>query len=193
MVCVVYKWSDITLFFMKIYISSLLERKSRNGSKWDRQTDKERKDLDYYHWHHVGDTFIFTPHCDRSIFRPPLSTSLWGLIQASSLRGFCSDCLGLNTGIQGHLRTFCLLDYWVDCNRKNKARLVGHYILNNIPIELTLSPMAWKTGFNPKLSHSNSEKDWLVVWVLWHINPGRLFNAKFIFIQIISSISNNLV
>ena len=35
-----------------------------------------------------------------------------------------------------------------------------------------------------------------LVWfglVLWHINPCRLFNAKSIFIQIISSISNNSV
>ena len=30
-------------------------------------------------------------------------------------------------------------------------------------------------------------------WVLWHINLCRLFNAKSIFIQIISSISNNSV
>ena len=28
---------------------------------------------------------------------------------------------------------------------------------------------------------------WLVVWVLWHINLCRLFNAKLIFIQIISN------
>ena len=34
---------------------------------------------------------------------------------------------------------------------------------------------------------------WLVVWVLWHINLCSLFNAKSILIQIISSISNNLV
>ena len=34
---------------------------------------------------------------------------------------------------------------------------------------------------------------WLVGWVLWHINLFRLFNAKSIFIQIISSISNNSV
>ena len=34
---------------------------------------------------------------------------------------------------------------------------------------------------------------WLVVLVLWHINHCRLFNAKSIFIQIISSISNNSV
>ena len=31
----------------------------------------------------------------------------------------------------------------------------------------------------------------LVVWVLWHINLWMLFNAKTIFIQINSSISNN--
>ena len=34
---------------------------------------------------------------------------------------------------------------------------------------------------------------WLVVWVLWNINLCRLFNAKSIFMQIISSISNNSV
>ena len=37
------------------------------------------------------------------------------------------------------------------------------------------------------------ERGWLVGWVLWHINLCRLFNAKSIFIQIISSISNNSV
>ena len=41
--------------------------------------------------------------------------------------------------------------------------------------------------------YSNSQSYWLVVWVLWHINLCKLFNAKSIFIQIISSISNNLV
>ena len=34
---------------------------------------------------------------------------------------------------------------------------------------------------------------WLVCWVLWHINPYRIFNAKSIFMQIVSSISNNSV
>ena len=34
---------------------------------------------------------------------------------------------------------------------------------------------------------------WLVVCVLWHINLCRLFKAKFIFLQIISSNSNNSV
>ena len=35
---------------------------------------------------------------------------------------------------------------------------------------------------------SGSEWIWLVGWVLWHINLCRLFNAKFIFIQINSAI-----
>ena len=34
---------------------------------------------------------------------------------------------------------------------------------------------------------------WLVGWFLWHINLCRLFNAKPILLQIISSISNNFV
>ena len=34
---------------------------------------------------------------------------------------------------------------------------------------------------------------WLVIWGLWPFYICRLFNAKFIFIQIISSISNNSV
>ena len=36
-------------------------------------------------------------------------------------------------------------------------------------------------------------KSWLVGWFLWHINLCRFFNAKSIFMQIISSISNNSV
>ena len=34
---------------------------------------------------------------------------------------------------------------------------------------------------------------WLVGWILWYITHCRLFNAKFIFVQLISSISNNSV
>ena len=34
---------------------------------------------------------------------------------------------------------------------------------------------------------------WLVVWVLWHMNLCRLFNAKYTFIQIIGSILNKSV
>ena len=34
-------------------------------------------------------------------------------------------------------------------------------------------------------------KGWLGGWVLWHINLCRLFSAKFILMQIVSSISNN--
>ena len=37
------------------------------------------------------------------------------------------------------------------------------------------------------------EWGWLVGWVLWHINLCWLFNAKSIFMQIVSSISNNSV
>ena len=32
-----------------------------------------------------------------------------------------------------------------------------------------------------------------VGWILWHINLCRLFNAKYIFMQIVSAISNNSV
>ena len=34
---------------------------------------------------------------------------------------------------------------------------------------------------------------WLVGWILWHINLCTLFNVKFIFMQKVSSISNNSV
>ena len=37
----------------------------------------------------------------------------------------------------------------------------------------------------------NSWCVWLVSYISWHINPCQLFNAKFIFMQIVSSISNN--
>ena len=37
------------------------------------------------------------------------------------------------------------------------------------------------------------KQDSLVVWVLYHINHRRLINAKSIFIQMISSISNTSV
>ena len=42
-------------------------------------------------------------------------------------------------------------------------------------------------------SSMSPEIGWLVVWVLWHINLCRLCNAKYIFIQIISSILKNSV
>ena len=44
-----------------------------------------------------------------------------------------------------------------------------------------------------KLYIPNHRVGWLVGWVLWHINRCRLFNAKSIFIQINSSMSNNSV
>ena len=50
-------------------------------------------------------------------------------------------------------------------------------------------------GYNDALQKQNNASiTWLlVVWVLWHINLCRLFNAKSIFIKINSSISNNSV
>ena len=33
---------------------------------------------------------------------------------------------------------------------------------------------------------------WLVVWVLWHIHLCRLFNVKYIFMQVVSSIPKNM-
>ena len=58
----------------------------------------------------------------------------------------------------------------------------------------------WNNG-NEKILHifTYYRLGWLVgwlvvgVWILWHINLCRLFNPKSIFIQIISSISNNSV
>ena len=58
--------------------------------------------------------------------------------------------------------------------------------------------LARRQGFNPRLIHAKDSKkhsvilgidqgevDWLVVWVLWHINLCRLFNAKSIFMKIV--------
>ena len=42
-----------------------------------------------------------------------------------------------------------------------------------------------------KKKKKKKKKKLLVGWVLWHINLCSLFNAKYIFIQIINSISNN--
>ena len=44
-----------------------------------------------------------------------------------------------------------------------------------------------------KINISFSDGYCLVALVLWHINLCRLYNAKFIFIQILSFISNNSV
>ena len=70
------------------------------------------RESDCYSWHQVGaDIFIFTPCCDRSIFRAPLCTFLTELIRAtfqcesvapsaSAQEGFCSDCSLLLTDHQ---------------------------------------------------------------------------------------------
>ena len=52
-----------------------------------------------------------------------------------------------------------------------------------------LSQIRSKTGIVLKKKRTGC----LFVWVLWRINLCRLFNAKFIFIQINSSTSNNSV
>ena len=62
--------------------------------------------------------------------------------------------------------------------------------------------IGWLVGFTPEQSsvrlfnteYSAFSVGWLVGWLgLWHINLSRLFNAKSIFMQIISSISNNSI
>ena len=46
--------------------------------------------------------------------------------------------------------------------------------------------LLWKSRkeWNKK-NNNNKNNSWLVVWVLWHINLRRLFNAKFIFMKIV--------
>ena len=55
-----------------------------------------------------------------------------------------------------------------------------------------LTPERWH-GLYEELRWMQQFDGWLVEWVLWHINHCKLFNAKSIFKQIISSISNNSV
>ena len=62
--------------------------------------------------------------------------------------------------------------------------LIYEYTWNNPDIVCESRNISSMKYYNPKES-------WLVAWVLWNINFCRLFNAKSIFIQIISSISNN--
>ena len=50
-----------------------------------------------------------------------------------------------------------------------------------------------EVGWLVSLFNGISTFGWLVGSFLWHINLCRLFNAKSIFIQIVSSISNNSV
>ena len=45
----------------------------------------------------------------------------------------------------------------------------------------------------PELEPHHQMQFWLVGWVLWHINLYWLFNAKSIFMQVISSILSYLV
>ena len=73
----------------------------------------------------------------------------------------------------GEERGFFLLDFYIWQEQKNAT---------NPDFMLTLKIPRGSIGWS-----------WLVVWALWHINLCMLFNAKSIFMQIFSSISNNSV
>ena len=62
------------------------------------------------------------------------------------------------------------------------------YILNTLEVTLFLNVLELICLPKVKLFKYS-----LIVWVLWHINLCRSFNAKSIFIQINSSISNDSV
>ena len=59
----------------------------------------------------------------------------------------------------------------------------------------SIYPNAFRKSLNPFLLFltKGTIEDWLFVWVLWHINPCMLFNAKSIFTETNTSISNNSV
>ena len=52
-----------------------MERKQKEWNKKRKKAQTERgretKDAGYHHWYHIGDTFIFTPRCDRFILKTP--------------------------------------------------------------------------------------------------------------------------
>ena len=63
---------------------------------------------------------------------------------------------------------------------------------NPIWVEIPLKSIDW-FSYITSIKSLKSPHIYVVGWVLWHINLCRLFSAKSIFIQIISSISNNSV
>ena len=80
----------------------------------------------------------------------------------------------INWAWKFHYRLFC---------RKYYKRHSKSYAIN-------LFPLKWEHSFRQTL---NMCVESLFVWLLWHINLCRLFNAKSIFIQINTSISNNSI
>ena len=67
------------------------------------------------------------------------------------------------------------------------------YMVDNLSIAVYAFPISMLTLLSVDEILLARYMSWLVGWILWHINLCRLFNAKSIFIQIISSISNNSV
>ena len=73
--------------------------------------------------------------------------------------------------------------YSIGPNAKKKKKAPPQFLRNNYTKNVYMNiqwTLHWLVGL-------------LVVWVLWHVNFCWLFNAKSIFIQIISSVSNNSV
>ena len=92
-------------------------------------------------------------------------------------------------------RTYHLLDFTVPAN--HGVKIMGDFSREQKKLcNIKFSSVSW--GCRIHQLHLYREVWaphflWLFGWVLWHINPCRLFNAKSIFIQINSSLSNNSV
>ena len=129
--------------------------------------------------------------------------NLWNCSQLSLigipfLAHICPSDTFANTGChyQSLITRFCLNFKSLDNRSDTTPPFLSYtdYQCNPLVKLQTLSSLSlfFDLGFAVLLL-SSLENCWLVVWVLWHINLCRLFNAKSIFIQIISSISNNSV
>ena len=72
-----------------------------------------------------------------------------------------------------------------------------YYYYLSLNIYTRAHALSQKPGIIPRILIFNNLKIWLVGWLvgcnLWHINLCRLFNAKSIVMQIVSSISKNSV
>ena len=84
---------------------------------------------------------------------------------------------------------------WLICHetKQNQKLFYGITVHWNVAVKYTQEEFRDKMCLLPLRSDKNfREPHWrLVGSVLWHINLCRLFNANSIFIQIVSSISNN--
>ena len=77
----------------------------------------------------------------------------------------------------------------------NELELICLYSLMVSGKKMKKEPKEKKKPYSVPQKEGVKEEEYrgLVVWVLWNNNLCRLFNAKSIFIQIFSSISNNSV